>query len=300
MTTLTLFYKLARMLTVEDICFAIDVGMNPDTRLDDAIIDWAQADDWKSPYILVVRDENIVGWLALHEYLNDEANNEITISQVCDPVNELSFVGYDTPMLNAIRLFNDRKNKGFIVLKDNTPIGIIDFESFNKPQFRICLLSLILELEQHALEALQKTPNGSVRRMSTGRLKKATNVYKSKHPSYDEGTLIPHSQILECTMIIDRFKILPDKVYGGRRASRDDKYINQIDSLRNQLAHPSVINQNVNSLSRAGLYDFICWASDLERNLLLYLDENILELSDEELKQLKEAQALSPNEDIDF
>ena len=163
------------------------------------------------------------------------------------PITPDMIVSASTPLLDMPSLF--RKHYFFFVLTRNDITHFVSFQDMDKLLMKLCLFSLIMELEAKILELLMLNIFGhrwrpSIERylgyLSKGRLEKARSLCGMKYGRESPGG------ILRCTTFIDKKQILrKDPEISSRlpfNSRRElDRFFKRVEDVRNQIAHSDSI-----------------------------------------------------------
>jgi len=103
--------------------------------------------------VLVKVNQKVVGWIAY-----DMLENEKTLCECMDSIGESTLISSDTPLLEAIQIVCKKNDAIFLVLKRNQFIGWLHYDHFYKLPFRMCLFSLLIDLEEMLLKLTKSDP----------------------------------------------------------------------------------------------------------------------------------------------
>lgn len=269
------FQQLAYLITVGDICDDFIATLDPDDFVGDVSFEWVaewcgeRGLDPMEQLALVARDQKIQGWVSFDMLAGK------TISDCMEQIDPDAILTADTSLVDAVEAFSKPSRYFFLILKGNKFIGWLSYKALHKPPFRLCLFAMLINLERILLNALLLFPAQSVQVLSEGRLSKAKEIYELRKYSYDDkGAPFP-ARLLECTTIADKIRItkkLPN-IRQPLPSLAHSKWINDIEVLRNEIAHPGLQERSSSLLGREKLWPFIQWIESLESELEDFLEQ---------------------------
>ena len=93
----------------------------------------------------------------------------------------------DTTALSAVKLFETSERSIAFVLHENRISGVLFGGNFFKPEFSICVLAMLLEVERTCLEVALRDAESSWMQLGPGRQAKAREVFALRHKTDSEG-----------------------------------------------------------------------------------------------------------------
>ena len=200
---------------------------------------------------LVRDDDHIHGYLNLFESFESPLAG--TAGERAIPITAGLIVSASTPLLDMPLLF--KKHYFFFVLTRNEITHSVSFQDMDKLPMKLCLFSLLMELEARILELLMLNNYGHRSRppieryleyLSKERLEKARNLCQRKY-----GRESPVG-MLHCTTFIDKKQILRrDPEISGMLpfdSKREfDRFFKRVEDVRNQIAHSDSIIAHTDS-----------------------------------------------------
>ena len=214
---------------------------------------------------LVACDQEIQGWIGFDMLLAVKK----TMADCMERIEPNTIMTADTSLFDAVKAFSTSSQSIFFILKGNKFVGWISYTDLHKPPFRLCLFAMLINLERILLETLLVFPTESVAVLSEGRLSKAKQIYELRKYSYDDKSAPFPARLLECTTIADKIRItkkLPN-IRQSLPSLAHSKWINDIEVLRNEIAHPGLQERSSSLLAREKLWPFIQWIESLESEL---------------------------------
>lgn len=252
----TPYLLVAGSISVVEIATPLTIRVSPRTNLAAVLeeLTMSPQNDW----FCLVRDElRLYGYLAMDDDAF-QAPLEGTAGERATPITADLMVAASTSLLDLPALF--LKNYFFFILTGNEITHVVSFQDMDRLPMKLCLFSLVMELESKLLELLS-TDRASLERylscLSSDRLKKAQDLCKMK---YKDGT---PERLLLCTTFIDKKQILrqvPELAsrLPFRSNNEIDRVFKRIENVRNQIAHgdsviavlstPEEFNDYVNEL----------------------------------------------------
>ncbi len=269
------FRQLADLITVGDICENFIATIDAGEVVGNVFAEWYELCgelglDPMAQVALVEQNQKIEGWIDCEMLIAGK-----TILDCMEPIQPHVIMTADTPLIAAVEAFSTSSHPFFLILKGNKFIGWLSYKGLHKPPFRLCLFAMLINLERILLETLLVFPTESVAVLSEGRLSKAKEVYERKKYSYDAECKPFPAKLLECTTIADKIRITK-KIPNIRKAVptvAHGKWINRVELLRNEIAHPSLQERSSSLLARENLWPFIQWIESLEAELEAFLKQ---------------------------
>lgn len=159
------FARLARTITVGDICSPFICAADADETIDSLDTHYAQGtlidpadrwDDGTGTLLVVCQDEKACGWYDLNTYNYGESHSTTTVYQVAKNF-KWPVIRPDVPLLEAIERMAEDSGNGLLVANDIL-IGILQPSDLYKMEVRLCLFSLILAIEERITNLIQFNP----------------------------------------------------------------------------------------------------------------------------------------------
>jgi len=200
---------------------------------------------------IVYDNNNLLGYTDVIELSSEDPLESPISAAVIAPGNIISST---TPLLEALNIFAKSREENIFILDGGAIKGFINERSFTKPIFRICILALLLEVEELSLNLINRKPLKSVEVLSRNRLKKSietmTNVYrnyfiikkgkvylKDKDESREPTESFPY-RILSCTSFIDKGTIIAKRKLLQKYTYKQIRLIfKKMEKIRNSYAH---------------------------------------------------------------
>lgn len=255
-----LFTRLSSLVTVGDLASPLQVSLAPNATLADARKRIEDVGSRSAQYSLVRDGSTIVGYadeLDISQSLATDAENGDGPATVRDVMFELTpdrLLSGDTPARRALGLFKDADPFApFFVLEGNDIVGILDYDCFFKPPFKVCLFALALQLEQRSLWLCVQDAEASWMALSAGRREKAISM-KLKRDQERAPTGLPTDveqrmrsgpdELLGYTMFIDKKTIICKRNLLPKIGKREvERAFDAVQDLRNQCAHPDTFEE---------------------------------------------------------
>lgn len=291
--------RMAALVTVGDVCGDILTTFDAGTSIPEATGIWQNACLDRVPsdplaYVsLVMKEGEVVGWLDFSD-LVVEPDRTGTAEACMTNIKVGSLVASETPLLEAVKLFDARSPYCFLVIRGTAIVGAFSYQDLLSVPFRSCLFAMLLSIEQGILDIAQTDAALAVSKLkkdTKGRLEKRV---KKRLPS---GQTVNPSQIIEqasffevldilksCSMTMRRLTLFNASYIKQRRIYRlktgvaaaevkqEQKLrVDQAIELRNALAHPSRPWRISQLLPKEDLKAFISWLTEFEGQLAEYL-----------------------------
>jgi len=269
------FQQLAHLITVTDICTPFWATLESRSLVKDVWEEWS-LDLWiergldpMEQMALVTDDNKIIGWIGF-----DMLDNEKSIHDCMELITPASILSSDTSLLDSIASFETISGPFFLILQGNQFIGWLSYKDLHKQPLRLCLFSMLINLERMLLEVALKNPKGSFQNLKENRIKKAQELYKFKNFNFTQSGDYYISKLMECTNMIDKFTIAQhtQNVVEMVPALKNQHLCRKAEMLRNEIAHASIEEHSSKLLNRDSLWPFIQWAESLEEQLQNYLE----------------------------
>lgn len=277
MTLSSPFHQLAHLITVEDICSPFITIIDADRSITEVWEEWSidlcfeRGLDPMEQIALVEKEGKTKGWIG-YEML--ETNR--TVFECMEQVSPDIILTANTSLVEAVNAFSAGTHHFFLILKGNHFIGWLSYNDLHKPPLRLCLFAMLINIERLLLDVALLSAQESVGLLSAGRLTKANEIYVLRKYNYDKDSKPYSTKLLECTSLADKISIAKKSttIKHAIPALRNKAFCDEIEPLRNEIAHPGIEERSSLLLSRERLWPFIEWASAIESEL-------------EELKQTK-------------
>jgi hypothetical protein len=291
--------RMATLVTVGDVCGPILTTFDVETKIPDAAGIWQDACLDRIPsdplaYVSLVSKQNkVVGWLDFSD-LVVEPNRSDAVDACMVTINVNSLVTAETPLLEAMKLFDSHSPYCFLVMKGNAIIGAFSYQDLLSIPFRSCLFAMLLSIEQAILDIVQTAPALAVSKLKDRGRRVEKQINKRRLPG--SRSILP-SEILErsyfsevlnvlnsCSKTKNRLTALNATYTKQRRIYRlkagaaaavvkqEKKLrVDQAVELRNALAHPKEPWRVSQLLPKEDLNAFISWLTEFEGQLTEYL-----------------------------
>lgn len=271
----TLFRKLANMVKVTDIYTPALTTFNINDSISIVNETWSvdlcmEKNLDPGAQIALVSDNNkIVGWLAFDDLLAGKKVNE-----VMNVITTNLIISSDATLLQTIEAFNATNNNYFLVLHAKDIIGWVISSDLYKSPVKICLMSMLLNLERLFINAIMASKENWVEIISNERLEKAKKIYNLRGYTIN-GSKISKGKLLECTTFIDKVTICKKVLSIREKVSGIDnkKMLILAEKIRNEIAHPLATDECSDFLSIEKIYPFIQWCEETEKRLENYCYE---------------------------
>jgi hypothetical protein len=297
----TILNKMANLVRVRDVCGSILHKFPADTLTNDASEIWADlcidlTPEFPGDYVcLVTEGTNVIGWLDYGDLLHDP-NKEARVTDAMMKIDSRSLISGDTSLLDAAHLFSMGESYCYLVLDRNEIIGAFSYHDLISRPFQACLFSLLLSIEEQVTSILQRSPmlvTGKLESSACARLRgKAKRQVGDKNPVLLASRMIEIASFTEkanmlcgCTEASVRFPALLETVIRKRHVyvakadqgrieelAEPTKRVDELQNLRNALAHPSGQNRLLQLLPRDRLHDIMSWIQRLETELRAFVD----------------------------
>jgi len=271
------FEELSKLISVTDICEPFIGEFEHSQSVESVWEEWTQdlCDekelDPMDQFALVKSNQKIIGWVGFEDLDSDKK----TLFECMEPITGSILISSDTPLLEAIRVVCRSKDFLFIVLKGNQFIGWLYYNHFHKLPFRMCLFSLLIDLEEILLKLTKTDPASFLEKLKPRRLDKAKEIYNIRgYKLNKEGGKEFNSKLIECTQYCDKFIMLrksPEIVQ--KFPSINNKFGDEAEKIRNNIAHPNGEKSGLLPIKREELLPFIEWAEELRQQLDDYINQ---------------------------
>ena len=282
-------YDLISMsILVTDICSTFietyDVNMSIEAVNENWFIDKVEEFDLDpiDQVALVQKNNKVIGFL-LPEDLN---SGEMVIDsyQQFEPDVLLSA---NTSIIDFAQIVSASSHQLFFIIDGNEIVGWLNYKDLNKAPFHLCLMSVFFELERSLLYVLLLTPKMSFALLSSEAQLRALDLYKKKGWSFSNQGLPYHYNLLECTTLTDRIKMVKRLPFVKDQfipAIKNRKYFDLLINVRNEIAHPGLVSGIFELIRKEDLWPFIRWAFEVSRQLIDYYRDKSKHQMDNHLK----------------
>jgi len=297
--------RMAALVTVGDVCSPILTNFDAETKISDAAGIWETLCSDNTPsdplsYIsMVKRQDKIIGWLDFTDLVADPETKD-AVETCMHSISIHSLVTSETPLLEAMKLFNANSPFSFLVIKGNKIVGFLSYLDILSIPFRACLFSMLLSIEQTMLDIVQTAPDLAVEKLNKDKIQRISNGIKKRENSTRK---ISAAEILENLLFSDVLSIIENCVTtksclpslgavftirhqilnlddSGKslieQTEKTHRRVDQIVKLRNALAHPKDPNCIYRLLPKGDLQGFFKWLTGLENELISYSGKNKL------------------------
>lgn len=161
-----------------------------------------------------------------------------TVAEVAEPILPEDCIAADTPALQLAKFFSGRSRRWALVLTNTRLTGGVTQIDLWKPEFSICVLALLLEVEQRCAEALANDEeiDNIWASLTPNRQAKAMEVFaarKQRAPS-----TAPPGALVFCTTFADKAGMLSRlPSFANFPKSRLRSEFRTMERFRNLLAH---------------------------------------------------------------
>jgi len=216
---------------------------------------------------LVSKDGRNVGSVGFDSLVNRDKG---VLADVMHPLAVESLVSFETPLIQAAKLFHASSPYVYLVLQSNEITGWMSYHDLLSIPFRACLCSMLLAIEQAMLEIALTDPTLAASKLSPNRVKSLEQQIKRPSPKLKHAStrqLLDRSLFSDKLCIIRRCKTTSDSI-----PAVNDRLVDAAKDVRNSLAHPSEDFRLLKLLSKERLHDFLTRLTELETQLRNYLD----------------------------
>jgi hypothetical protein len=239
---------------------------------------------------LVTRDEKPVGWVTwwlLAEQCDDDEDGSVGQSRsavdAMRPIDPGSLVSADTSALAVARLVAAQGEFLFVV-DGNDITGTLAYENLFKPPFRVCLFSLMIQLEEEARKLISLDALCNWQALSASRQQKAIDVFNRKNAEEPSRGFFGPSKpvtvadvtndyrarsVLKETTFIDKGTIIQKQgLVSAMTKSEMKQLFARAERVRNACVHAGTFHSRV--MVREEFWRFV---NDIHR-ILRFIDEN--------------------------
>jgi hypothetical protein len=262
----TPFEVFSRLVTVRDISQPILGRFDIALSVEELNHLWVEKSDERGEdpmnQIALATDKgHVIGWLSF-----DSLWAEKSVGECTDPIDHNTILAAGTPIIDAVRAFATTSQLFFFVLENNSLTGVLFYGDLYKLPFRLCLLSMLLGIEQLASDLCKTQPVASLGALNSRRLGKAKETYRDRRYRYDDNGKEYEADLLDCTMFIDKVTILQE-VFEQTVPASTDRLFKFAEKFRNDLAHPREEGFLAGKLKRDKLLPLIDWAEKIQRQM---------------------------------
>jgi hypothetical protein len=292
---------MASLVKVRDICTPILTRFDPNEPVTQASFDWQDMcidrtpDDPLAYVSLVESAGKPVGWLDFTDLVSRP--DRPSVSQVMTQVEVSQVVTADTSVLDSLSLFRDQSPYGYLVLDLNQIVGFFSYNDLLSAPFRACLFSFLIAVEELMDKVLATDSKLAVSKMDSNQIGRLTSLAKKRIAQRGHSaTVLPsNGQLLKlasftekmhvlakCKSAVTGIPALSDKGAKTKRrylrsGVRDSKEVfsrlDQLEKIRNTLAHPGEFSEFLSLLPKEDLKRFMAWLGSLEEQLANFLEQ---------------------------
>ncbi len=290
--------RMSALVTVGDVCGPILTTFDADMKIPDAANIWEEACQDRVPsdplaYVSLVSKQNkILGWLDFSD-LVAEQNRTDTVETCMMTINVSSLVTAETPLLEAMKMFDSHSPYCFLVMRGNAIVGAFNYQDLLSIPFRSCLFSMLLSIEQGMRDIAQSAPDLAVSKLKCEGKKVARRIKRQaaggQPPKPNE--ILEHAYFSEVLHVLrscsktSRALTSLNAAYTKQRrilrlkagapatdVKREQRHrVDQALDLRNALAHPNKPWRISLLLPKEDLKAFISWLTEFESQLAEYM-----------------------------
>lgn len=261
------FDQLARLLTVADICSPVLGTFDGTASLADAYEQWTELSmemglNDANEIALVEVDGRVQGWIGMHSFDAEAIASGRSLSEVTEPITPSSILAADTPILEALQVFESSEPWFYFVIRSNRLVGWLTYLDFFKLPFRLCLFALLITLEEMALQIAQRAPAHAMALLGDGHRNTARRIYRNRGYRMDEDGQEQPVLLLECASFSGKLGILRDwpELRARVPALTDGAMLTLCIDLRNAVAHAANEDRFSDLVRRETLIPFVRWA----------------------------------------
>jgi len=270
------FKALSQLITINDICESFIGEFDNSQSMSSVWEEWSQdlcdekALDPMEQIALVKSNQEVVGWIGY-----EDLEPSKTLCECMEPIGGSSIISSNTSLLEAIRIVCRKNDAIFLILKSNQFIGWLHYNHFYKLPFRMCLFSLLIDLEEILLKIAKSDSISFLEKLPDTRLDKAKEIYKYRQYSLNKEGKEFDSKLIECTAFCDKFIMLrKDAAIVQKCPNIKNKFSNTAEKIRNYVAHPEEEKSGLLPIEKEKLIPFIEWAEEFQLQLDNYVQIN--------------------------
>ena len=143
--------RMASLVTVGDVYSPKLTHYDSEEKISDVFSNWESLCRETTPssdpleYISLVEQKGqVVGWIDFSDLVAADPDREEKVKTCMRNVNVHSLITAETPLLEAMKLFNDQSPYCFLVIKGNIIVGAFSYQDLLSTPFRACLFSMLL------------------------------------------------------------------------------------------------------------------------------------------------------------
>lgn len=267
------FKVLSELINVNDICEPFIGEFDSSQDAQELSEEWREICcekglDPMEPIGLVKRNQKIIGWICL-EVLESPKK----LYECMDPISADILISSSTPLLGAIHSYCSGDNYTYLVLKGNQFIGFLHYSHFHKLPFRLCLFTLLMDLERTMLKITKSNPTSFLKNLTKGRLNCAEKIGGLRGLSLNEKNKVFDYNLVECTQFIDKFTMLRKNLEIVQKCPNiDSRFNKKAEKIRNSIAHPAGEESVLLPIKREEILPFINWIEELQLQLDDYIE----------------------------
>jgi len=232
----TPYLLLARSIGVTEIADPPTLRVSPETSLG-AVLEELSTCGESDPWCLVRDEQRVYGWLVQEDDVFFQGSLDSAAGEEATPIIPEVMLSASTSLLELPALF--LKHYCYFVLTGNEITHLVSFQDMDRLPMRLCLFSLVMQLESKLLELLSIDWSSLERYLAClppARLKKAQDLCREK---YKHET---PPRLLLCTTFVDKKQLLrhvPGIMSKLPFHSKNeiDQAFKRIETVRNQIAH---------------------------------------------------------------
>lgn len=282
-------------MTVGDVYSPKLTNYDSEEKISDVISNWESLCRETTPsdpleYIsLIERQGQVVGWIDFSDLVAADPERQEKVKTCMRSVNVHSLITAETPLLEAMKLFNSQSPYCFLVIKGNIIVGAFSYQDLLSTPFRACLFSMLLSIEQTMVKIVQRAPELAVSKLKQNKIKRIKGEIRKRGSSQREAS---KSEILENVYFADLLTIITscgrtksllpsldsfftecrNKFTGKSVEGIKKKRVDQIVDLRNALAHPKEPWRISVLLAKEDLQNFFEWLNAVESELIAVMN----------------------------
>ena len=267
--------KITSILTVKDVLRPFEIKLPPNQPIADSydkVMEFCIDNDLDPMDQIAIVEENgkKLAWIAFEDMITDKS-----VRECMQPFRSDIIISSNTSIIDAIKIFCTNDEGTYFILEGKELIGYIFYVDFHKPPVRLALFASLLNLEELMLKIIKINARSSIRLLPQKRIEKAIEIYKLRRYKLNEEGKPYNSSLLDCTAMIDKFIIirkLPQVVERFPYLSNKNMQ-KKAERLRNEIAHPSEIEQSSVILTKKDLWQFINWLDESIKELDKFLED---------------------------
>ena len=236
----SIYDLVANTFKVLEIAAPLRLTVLPGDALQDVWVKFIEADSENDWFCLVRDDDRIYGYLARDDDVFDSPAYGIARDNATS-IQTNALVPGSMSLLELPPLF--KKHWFYFVLTRNEITHVVSFPDLDKLPVKLCLFSLVMELESAMLDLLVDD-NTSVQRylayLPRSRRDKAEELCRAKYRQVTPvGTLFCTTFVDKKHMLSRNSKVVATLPFESRR--QYDRFFKRVENVRNQIAHSDSI-----------------------------------------------------------